>query len=74
MDKEKFKSLVRDMRPFIDDMTEVLKMHGVEELVSIALSADGYFKFNMYECDYYVSRFDKDSKTMIKMILSEELT
>lgn len=74
MDKEKFKSLARDMRPFIDDMTEVLKMHGVEELAFVSLSSDGYFNFHTNGCGWYMCKLDKDSKTKIEISLSEELT
>lgn len=65
MNKENFKQLATDMKSLINDMTEILKKHGVEKLASIVVSADGYFVCTTHKCEWEMCRLNEDAPVKI---------
>lgn len=71
MEKEKFKSLTKDIKPLLDDISTVLQMHEVKNLVSIAVNAKGYFDFMLCGENGDACRISKKCPVIIKF--TEEL-
>lgn len=71
--KEKFKELAQDMKPVLKNMEDILKKHGVECLVSLCISTDGYFNLNVHDSEWEFKRTNSNSKSVIYRCESEEV-
>lgn len=49
MEKEKFKALVRDLVPKLNDITQIMQEHNVTGIISLATDETGFFNINT--CD-----------------------
>lgn len=56
---EEFKEICIEMIPLIEQMQEAMKSHSIDEIVSLAVAADGYMSFAVDGCHLYLTHSKK---------------
>lgn len=70
---KEFKELAADMMPIIEDTLKVLNEHGVQDLASLFVSADGYFSFHHLGTEWDFTRTSPSSAPKLKCNHAEEI-
>lgn len=58
MEKENFKSLVRDLVPKLNDITQIMQEHNVTGIISLATDEKGFFHINTCDVTLEAKRGD----------------
>lgn len=73
LNEQEMAALSKDMWPHICAIREALEKHGVEDVISISMSADGYVSFSPSGSDWELLQFSMEDGPELRCRITRKL-